>query len=103
MLSLLASSSASASVDERRVLARVGRRFIPLAFICYVVAYLDRVNVGFVATELQHDLGLSATAYGIAAGLFFLGYCVFEVPSNLILERVGASRWIARIMITWGL
>src|SRR5215467_13888023 len=103
MLSLLASSSASGSIDERRVLARVSRRFIPLAFICYVVAYLDRVNIGFVANELQHDLGLSASTYGFAAGLFFLGYCVFEVPSNLILERVGARRWIARIMITWGL
>jgi MFS transporter, ACS family, tartrate transporter len=90
-------------VDEARVMTRVRRRFIPLAFVCYVVAYLDRVNVGFVATDLQHDLGLSATAYGIAAGLFFLGYSVFEVPSNLILERVGARRWIARIMITWGI
>jgi len=99
----LAPTSTSAPVDERRVLARVSRRFIPLAFVCYVVAYLDRVNVGFVANELQHDLGLSATGYGIAAGLFFLGYCLFEVPSNLILERVGARRWIARIMITWGL
>jgi len=89
-------------VDERRLVARVTRRFIPLAFVCYVVAYLDRVNVGFVATELQRDLGLSATAYGVAAGLFFVGYCLFEVPSNLILERVGARRWIARIMITWG-
>jgi ACS family tartrate transporter-like MFS transporter len=94
---------APAGVDERRVLSRVSRRFVPLAFICYVVAYLDRVNVGFVATELQADLGLSATAYGLAAGLFFLGYCIFEVPSNLMLERVGARRWIARIMITWGL
>jgi MFS family permease len=93
----------TAAVDEQRVLARVARRFIPLAFICYVVAYLDRVNVGFVTTELQHDLGLSATGYGFAAGLFFLGYCLFEVPSNVILERVGARRWIARIMITWGL
>ncbi len=90
-------------IDERRVLARVSRRFIPLVFVCYVVAYIDRVNVGFVATELQHDLGLSGTAYGFAAGLFFLGYCLFEVPSNLILEHVGARRWIARIMITWGL
>jgi len=95
--------SLTAPVDERRVLSRVTRRFIPLAFICYVVAYIDRVNVGFVATELQRDLGLSATAYGLAAGLFFLGYCVFEVPSNVILERVGARRWIARIMITWGI
>jgi len=92
-----------APVDERRVMARVTRRFVPLAFLCYVIAYLDRVNIGFVATELQRDLGLSATTYGIAAGLFFLGYSVCEVPSNLILERVGARRWIARIMITWGL
>jgi MFS transporter, ACS family, tartrate transporter len=90
-------------VDEARVMARVTRRFVPLAFACYVVAYLDRVNVGFVAGELQRDLGLSATLYGLAAGLFFLGYCVFEVPSNMILERVGARRWIARIMITWGI
>jgi MFS transporter, ACS family, tartrate transporter len=89
-------------LSERDVLARVRRRFIPLAFICYVVAYIDRVNVGFVATDLERDLGLSATAYGLAAGLFFIGYCVFEVPSNLVLERVGARRWIARIMITWG-
>jgi ACS family tartrate transporter-like MFS transporter len=84
-------------------MARVTRRFVPLAFICYVVAYLDRVNIGFVAGALQRDLGLSGTLYGLAAGLFFLGYCVFEVPSNMILERVGARRWIARIMITWGL
>jgi len=102
MLAPLSTRSVN-TVDERRVLARVSRRFIPLAFVCYVVAYLDRVNVGFVAGELQHDLGLSATTYGVADGLFFLGYCVLEVPSNLILERVGARRWIARIMITWGL
>src|ERR1700745_2456637 len=101
MLAPLSTNSVNA-VDERRVLARVSRRFIPLAFACYVVAYLDRVNVGFVANELQHDLGLSATAYGIAAGLFFLGYCLFEVPSNLILERVGARMWIARILIAGG-
>ena len=84
-------------------LRRVRRRLIPFAFICYVIAYIDRVNIGFAATELQRDLGLTATQFGIGAGLFFLGYCVFEVPSNLILERVGARRWIARIMILWGL
>ena len=86
-----------------RVLARVRRRLIPFAFICYVVAYIDRVNIGFVATDLQRELGLTATQYGLGAGLFFLGYCLFEIPSNLVLERVGARRWIARIMIGWGL
>jgi len=94
---------AGTAVDGRRVIARVRRRFIPFAFICYVVAYLDRVNVGFVAGDLQTALGLDATAYGLAAGLFFLGYCLFEIPSNLVLERVGARLWIARIMIGWGL
>jgi ACS family tartrate transporter-like MFS transporter len=90
------------STRGQRVLARVRRRFLPLAFICYVVAYIDRVNIGFAATALQRDLGLGSTGYGLAGGLFFLGYCLFEIPSNLILERVGARRWIARIMITWG-
>jgi ACS family tartrate transporter-like MFS transporter len=98
-----ASHAADSSAHGRRVLARVQRRFIPFAFICYVIAYIDRVNVGFVATELQTQLGIGATGYGLAAGLFFLGYCLFEIPSNLILERVGARRWIARIMISWGL
>jgi ACS family tartrate transporter-like MFS transporter len=96
-------SGAETSDQGRRVLAQVQRRFIPFAFICYVVAYIDRVNVGFVATELQSQLALDATTYGLAAGLFFLGYCLFEIPSNLILERVGARIWIARIMIVWGL
>ena len=84
-------------------LAKVTRRIIPFAFICYVVAYIDRVNIGFAAKELQRDLSLSDTAYGIGAGLFFLGYCLFEIPSNLILERVGARLWMARIMVVWGL
>ena len=87
---------------RQRVIARVTGRIIPFAFICYVIAYIDRVNVGFAAQALQRDLHLSDTAYGIGAGLFFFGYCLFEVPSNLILERVGARRWIARIMIGWG-
>ncbi len=88
---------------HHEVVSRVTRRLIPFAFICYVVAYIDRVNVGFAATVLQRDLGLTDTQYGYGAGLFFLGYCVFEVPSNLILERVGARRWIARILIGWGI
>jgi ACS family tartrate transporter-like MFS transporter len=86
-----------------RVLRKVRRRIVPFAFICYVVAYIDRVNVSFAASALQRDLGLSSTQFGVGAGLFFLGYCLFEIPSNLIMERVGARRWIARIMIGWGL
>ncbi|MGH9314014.1 MAG: MFS transporter, partial [Vicinamibacterales bacterium] len=84
-------------------ISRVIRRLIPFIFLCYVVAYIDRVNIGFAAADLQKDLGLSDWAYGLGAGLFFLGYFVFEIPSNLILERVGARVWIARIMIVWGL
>jgi ACS family tartrate transporter-like MFS transporter len=91
-----------ATTNPQLVIGRVTRRLIPFAFICYVVAYIDRVNIGFAATELQRDLGLSATQYGVGAGLFFLGYCLFEIPSNLILDRVGARMWIARIMIVWG-
>jgi ACS family tartrate transporter-like MFS transporter len=91
------------SVEQQRLcVARVTRRLVPFAFLCYVVAYIDRVNIGFAATALQRDLGLTDTAYGIGAGLFFLGYCLFEIPSNLILARVGARVWMARIMIVWG-
>jgi ACS family tartrate transporter-like MFS transporter len=88
---------------QRAVIARVTRRLVGFAFVCYVVAYVDRVNIGFAAGALQRDLHLSDTAYGLGAGLFFLGYCLFEIPSNLLLERVGARLWIARIMIVWGL
>jgi ACS family tartrate transporter-like MFS transporter len=83
--------------------ARVIRRLIPFIFLCYVVAYIDRVNIGFATEELQRDLGLSDAAYGLGGGLFFLGYCLFEIPSNLIMDRVGARLWIARIMIGWGI
>lgn len=82
---------------------KVGRRLIPLLFLSYVVAYLDRVNVGFAKLGMASDLGFSDTVYGLGAGIFFLGYFLFEVPSNIILHRVGARIWIARIMIGWGL
>ena len=87
----------------RATIDRVVRRLIPFIFLCYVIAYIDRVNIGFAATELQRDLGLTDAVFGLGGGLFFLGYCLFEIPSNLILERVGARLWIARIMIVWGL
>ena len=86
----------------RAAIRRVVRRLVPFIFLCYVVAYIDRVNIGFAATELQRDLGLTDAVFGLGGGLFFLGYCLFEIPSNLVLERVGARRWIARIMVGWG-
>jgi ACS family tartrate transporter-like MFS transporter len=97
------SSDSLVDERERRVFGQVIRRLIPFIFICYVIAYIDRVNVGFAARQMQRDLGMSDAVYGFGAGLFFLGYFLFEIPSNLILERVGARVWIARIMIVWGL
>ena len=96
-------AAASAAVaDADSTYAKVIWRFMPLLFACYVVAYLDRVNVGFAKLAMLKDLGFSDAAYGFGAGVFFIGYFLFEVPSNLILHRVGARRWIARIMVTWG-
>jgi sugar phosphate permease len=91
------------SPDERAVYRKVARRLIPLLFLCYILAYLDRVNVGFAKHQMSLDLGLSETVYGTAAGIFFIGYLLFEVPSNIILAKVGAKAWIGRIMISWGL
>ena len=87
----------------RRTLRRIAWRLLPFLGLLYIVAYLDRINISFAALQMNQDLGLSAAAYGTGAGLFFLGYVLFEVPSNLILQRVGARLWIARIMVTWGL
>jgi len=88
---------------EQRTIAKVTSRLVPFLILCYFVAYLDRVNVGFAALTMNKDLGLSSSAFGFGAGIFFLAYFLFEVPSNLFLERVGARKWIARIMFTWGL
>jgi len=88
---------------EQRTMARVSARLLPFLIVCYFVAYLDRVNVSFASLTMNKDLGLSASAYGLGAGVFFLAYAVFEVPSNLLLARFGARRWIARIMVTWGI
>lgn len=89
--------------DESSVYRKVTWRLLPFLMLCYVVAYLDRVNVGFAKLQMLNDLKFSETVYGLGAGIFFLGYFLFEVPSNVILHRVGARIWIARIMITWGL
>jgi MFS transporter, ACS family, tartrate transporter len=88
---------------ESRVIGKVSRRIVPFVALCYFLCYLDRVNIGFAALQMNNDLGFSATMFGWGAGIFFFGYFFFEVPSNLALERFGARLWIARIMVTWGL
>ncbi|WP_185640691.1 MFS transporter [Burkholderia sp. Bp9142] len=102
------SSHPAMPVDAERATAdatfrRAAWHFMPLLFVCYVVAYLDRVNVGFAKLQMLNDLHFSDAIYGLGAGLFFVGYFFFEIPSNLLLHRVGARRWIARIMVTWAL
>ena len=88
---------------EKRVIGKVMRRLIPFLILCYFVAYLDRVNVSFAKLHMNQALGFSDAAFGLGAGLFFIAYFLFEVPSNIFLERVGARIWIARIMISWGI
>ena len=85
------------------IIRKITLRLIPFLVLCFVMSYLDRANVGFAAFQMNADLGLTASQFGFGSGLFFLGYCLFEVPSNLFLARVGARRWIARIMISWGI
>ncbi|WP_233505940.1 MFS transporter [Rhodoferax lacus] len=95
-------SRTDASSMEESVYSKVSWRLIPFLFLCYVVSYLDRVNVGFAKLQMLSDLKFSDTVYGLGAGIFFIGYFLFEVPSNIILSKVGARVWIARIMATWG-
>ncbi len=88
---------------EDATFRKVAWRLIPFLFLCYIVAFLDRVNVGFAKLQMAGDLHYSDAVYGFGAGIFFIGYFIFEVPSNVILEKVGARIWIARIMVTWGI
>ncbi len=85
------------------VYRKVAVRLIPLLFLCYIAAYLDRVNVSFAKLQMQQQLGLSESVYGLGSGIFFIGYFIFEIPSNVMLHKVGAGRWIARIMVTWAI
>ena len=93
------------SQDEARrsAIAKAGRRLLPFLCLCYAVNFLDRVNVGFAALAMNDDLGFSPSVFGVGAGIFFVGYILFEVPSNLAMQKFGARIWIARIMISWGL
>lgn len=96
------SSDANAE-EESATYSKVMWRLLPFLFICYMCSYLDRINISFAKLQMVKDLGLSDAIYGLGAGIFFLGYLLFEVPSNLMLLKIGARVWIARIMVTWGL
>src|SRR6185503_18173633 len=94
-----------ASMDdqiEKSAMRKIYMRLLPFAILSYFLAYIDRINGSFAALTMRGDLDMSATVYGFAVGTFYWGYFLFEVPSNVILEKVGARIWIARIMITWG-
>ena len=88
---------------EIRTLGKLRRRIIPLLVLLYVVAYVDRINIGFAALTMNAALGITSSQFGVLAGIFFWGYFIFEVPSNLLLHRVGACMWIGRILVTWGI
>ncbi|MCP3710480.1 MFS transporter [Paraburkholderia sp. CNPSo 3274] len=95
-------NDATAAIDEPRLINRMGWRLMPLLGVLYLVAYIDRSNIAFAKLQMLGSLGLSEVAYGLGASLFFIGYLVFEVPSNVLLHKYGAPRWMARIMFTWG-
>src|SRR5262245_26001287 len=90
-------------ISEQQLLQKVTRRLIPFMFLLYIVSYLDRVNVSYAALQMNAALGFSDQIYSLGAGIFFIGYFLFEIPSNMILHRVGARMWMARILVTWGI
>jgi len=96
-------SADATDLTDRQLFRKITWRLMPLLLTVFVIAYVDRINVGLAKLQMANDLGFSNTVYGIGAGIFYLAYAIFEVPSNLIMHRVGARRWIARIAITWGL
>ena len=96
-------TTTAAADAERRVFAKIGWRLMPILILAYIFNYLDRNNVGFAGLTMNQAIGLTATQLGFGAGVFFLGYCLLEIPSNLVLYRVGARVWLSRIMISWGL
>src|ERR1700729_1216708 len=91
------------TLEEAAVIRKTAIRIIPFLFILYIVSFIDRTNVGFAALQMNHQIGLTPAMYGLGAGIFFIGMCPFEVPSNLMMVRFGARVWLTRIMIAWGL
>ena len=88
---------------EQATVRKVSKRLLPFLFICFFIAILDRVNIGFAALQMNADLGFSDTVFGLGAGIFFFGYFLLEVPGSMAMSKVGASKWICRIMVSWGL
>src|SRR4051794_17232260 len=88
---------------EKKTIRKVTWRIIPFVFICYIISYIDRANLGYAALEMNKDLAISSEVFGFVSGIFFIGYFLFEIPSNLMMQRFGARVWIARILITWGI
>jgi len=97
------SRSSFRSEDEAATYNRVAWRLIPFLLVLYIISFLDRVNVGFAKLQMSADIGLSEAAFGLGAGIFFIGYAACEIPSNLLLQRFGARFWIARILVVWGI
>jgi len=106
-MSSMSKSSAVVSADgsstEKRTIRKIEIRLLPFLFILYIISFVDRINIGFAALTMNKELAITSQQFGFAAGVFFFGYCLFEVPSNLLLHRIGARIWIARILITWGI
>src|SRR5690606_15024807 len=103
VMSATSSPSQSRTPKMTRIVKKVTWRLLPILLLMYILAFLDRSNLGFAKDAFQADTGISDAAYALGAGLFFIGYAVFEVPSNMIMRRVGAKVWLARIMISWGI
>jgi MFS family permease len=95
--------SGALAVDAEKTFGRIARRLIPFLFLCYVLNYIDRVNISFAHLQFRADIGLTEASYGLGVGVFYIGYILFEVPSNLLLRRIGPRLTIARIMVLWGL
>ncbi|EXR60118.1 major Facilitator Superfamily protein [Acinetobacter sp. 25977_6] len=93
----------SISEVEKSTIRKLSFRILPFLILCYFISYIDRVNIGFAALTMNQEIGLTATAFGFGATLFFIAYVIFEIPSNMAMEKLGARIWIARIMITWGI
>src|SRR5712692_2882210 len=102
-VSMGTSPAVAPSAIEPRTIRKLRRRIIPFVFILFVIAFVDRINIGFAALSMNKELAISSQQYGFIAGIFFFGYFIFEIPSNLMLHKIGARIWIARILISWGI